>query len=88
VGGTLLLFSNASLDGDCKANDGGATDLFAAPLGKDGLPLAAATALSSLNNTGGMSQETDPSLSPDACAIYFASDNGTGDFDLYKAPRN
>ena len=49
--------------------------------------MAAATALASLNNTGGMSSETDPSLSPDACTIYFASDNGTGDFDLYKAPR-
>jgi hypothetical protein len=90
--GTLLLFSNPSLYDDCRANDSGARDLFAAPLDKDGLPLAAATALASLNTTGGTSTETDPSFSPDACNIYFASDSdsdgGRGDFDLYKAQRN
>ena len=85
--GTLLLFRNPSLNDDCQANDSGATDLFAAPLLK-GIPIAAATPLASLNNTGGMSRETDPSLSPDSCTVYFAADNGTGDFDLYKAPRN
>jgi len=86
--GTLLLFSNPSVNDGCEVNDSGATDLFAAPLNEDGTASAAATALASLNHTGGMSRETDPSLSPDACAIYFASDNGTGDFDLYKALRN
>jgi len=85
--GTLLLFRNPSVNDSCEPNDSGATDLFAAPLNKDGIPLAAATALASLNNTGGMSQETDPSLSSDSCTIYFASDVA-GDFDLYKAPRN
>ncbi len=88
LAGTLLLFRNPSLDDDCEANDSGATDLFVAPLSTDGTPLAAGTPLASLNITGGMSNESDPSLSADACTIYFASDNGTGDFDLYKALRN
>src|SRR6478735_5462850 len=88
LAGTLLLFSNPSLNENCEANDSGASDLFAAPLDKDGAPLAAATALASLNHTGGVSRETDPSLSSDACYIYFASDNGMEDFDLYKAQRN
>jgi hypothetical protein len=86
--GTLLLFRNPSVGDSCEPNDSGATDLFAAPLNKDGIPPVAATPLSSINNTGGLSWETDPSLSPDSCAIYFASDDGTGDFDLYKAQRN
>ena len=88
VAGTLLLFRNASLNDSCQANDSGATDLFAAPLDKNGKPLIAAIPLASLNTTGGMSMETDPSLSPDSCVLYFASDSGTGDFDLYKAQRN
>jgi hypothetical protein len=86
--GTVLLFRNPSLDESCEPIDAGATDLFAAPLNSDGTPKAAATALASLNNVGGMSKETDPTLSSDACTIYFASDGGTGDFDLYKASRN
>jgi hypothetical protein len=85
--GSLLLFSNPSVNEDCQESDSGATDLFAAPLDKDGKPLAAATPLTSLNTTGGVSRQTDPSLSPDSCFVYFASDNGTGDFNLYKAQR-
>jgi hypothetical protein len=86
--GTLLLFRSESMDDTCQANDSGAYDLFASPLGKDGLPLTPGTPLSNLNNTGGMSNETDASLSQDSCTIYFASDGGKGDFDLYRAARN
>jgi len=86
--GSLLLFRNPSLNEECEENDSGATDLFAAPLDEDGKPLTAATSLASLNHIGGTSWETDPSLSPDACFLYFASDNGTGNFDLYRAQRN
>jgi hypothetical protein len=86
--GTLLLFRSESMDDTCQASDSGAYDLFASPLGKDGLPLTPGTPLSNLNNTGGMSNETDASLSQDSCTIYFASDSGTGDFDLYRAARN
>jgi len=85
--GSVLFFRNPSVNDNCQANDAGATDLFAAPLNSDGTVKAAATALSSLNVTGGASRETDPSLSPDSCTIYFATDNGSGDFDLYKAQR-
>jgi hypothetical protein len=88
LAGTVLLFRNPSLNQSCEPNDSGATDLFAAPLNSDGTVKAAASALASLNNVGGMSTETDPTLSSDACTIYFASDNGTSDFDLYKASRN
>ncbi|HET7538926.1 MAG TPA: hypothetical protein VFK05_03615 [Polyangiaceae bacterium] len=86
--GTLLLFRNPSLNESCDPNDSGATDLFAVGLKPDGTPEGPARALSSLNNTGGMSRETDPTLSNDSCSIYFATDNGSGAFDLYKAPRN
>ncbi|MEP7053150.1 MAG: hypothetical protein ABJB12_22485 [Pseudomonadota bacterium] len=89
VDGTLLLFRSLSTDDKCNVNDGMATDLFAAPLSPAGTPLAPAVPLSSLNNTGGNSSETDPALSQDACTIYFGSDNGhPGDFDLYSAVRN
>jgi len=86
--GTVLLFSNPSLDEKCQPNDAGATDLFAVSLNADGTPNGAASALSSLNNTGGASRETDPTLSNDSCSIYFASDSGSGNFELYKALRN
>jgi hypothetical protein len=87
--GTLRLFRNESLDEKCAPNDSGAFDLYAVPLSKDtGLPTAAGVALAALNNTVGASTETDPSLSADSCFIYFASDSGTRDFDLYRAARN
>ncbi len=86
--GTLLLFRSESVDTSCAANDGGAFDLYAAPLAPDtGLTAAAGIPLATLNNTGG-STETDPSLSQDSCLIYFASDNGTKSFSLYRAARN
>ena len=87
--GTLLLFRSESVDEKCTVNDGGAYDLFAVSLSAEGAPLAPAIPLSSLNNTGGMSSETDPALSQDSCTIYFASDHDrAGDFDLYSAARN
>jgi hypothetical protein len=87
--GTLLLFRSESVDDSCVSNDAGAFDLYAAPLSTDtGLTSAPAVALSALNNTGGMSTETDPSLSQDSCTIYFASDNGTKSLALYRAARN
>ncbi|MES1175492.1 MAG: hypothetical protein ABUL62_14315 [Myxococcales bacterium] len=88
LAGTLLLFSAESMADTCEPNDSHAHDLFAVPLAKSGLPASAAIPLSALNNTGGGSDETDPSLSPDSCSIYFASDNGSGNYDLYRADRN
>jgi WD40-like Beta Propeller Repeat len=88
LAGTLLLFSAESMADTCQPNDSHAHDLFAVPLAKTGLPASAAIPLSALNNTGGGSDETDPSLSPDSCSVYFASDNGTGNYDLYRAARN
>jgi hypothetical protein len=88
LAGTLLLFSAESMADTCEQNDSHAHDLFAVPLAKSGLPASAAIPLSVLNITGGGSDETDPSLSPDSCSIYYASDSGTGDYDLYRAARN
>ena len=88
LAGTVLLFRSQSVNDNCELNDSGAYDLFAVPLDKNGVAATNAVALSSLNNTGGMSNETDPSLSQDACFIYFATDNGTGNYDLYRAARN
>jgi hypothetical protein len=87
--GTLLLFSAKSMSDTCKQNDSNARDLFAVPLGSDGTPARSAIPLTALNNTGGNGvDETDPSLSPDSCSVYFASDNGTGSYGLYRAARN
>jgi hypothetical protein len=86
--GTLLLFRSESVDDNCNVNDSGAYDMFAAPLAQDGTSSAPAVALSTLNNTGGSRSESDPSLSVDSCTIYFASDDGNGNFSLYRAGRN
>jgi hypothetical protein len=88
LAGSLLLFSAESMDDTCMQNDSHAHDLFAVPLAKSGLPASPAIPLSALNTTGGGSDETDPSLSQDACSIYFASDSGTGNYDLYRAARD
>jgi len=88
VAGTLLLFRNPSVAEGCAENDSGAFDLFAVSLDADGRAKGTAVPLTSLNNTGGSASETDPSLSSDACTIYFASNSETGDYDLYKAQRN
>lgn len=86
--GTVLLFRSQSQDADCQPTDSGAYDLFVVGLAKDGKAATRVAALSSLNTTGGNSTETDPSLSSDLCTIYFASNNGGKDFDLYRAERN
>ncbi len=87
LNGTLLLFSAESMSDNCQPNDSNAHDLFAVPLAKDGTPTRSAIPLSALNNAGSASDETDPSLAPDSCSIYFASDSGTGNYDLYRAAR-
>lgn len=86
--GTVIFFRSESVNESCVATDSGAFDLFAAALGGDGLPLTPGIPLSTLNNTGGASTETDPSLSQDACTIYYASNNDNGNYDLYRAARN
>ena len=86
--GTLLLFRSRSVDETCALTDSGGYDLYAAPLNSAGSVAANGVALSALNQTGGGSSETDPSLSPDSCFVYFASDGGSADYDLYRAARN
>lgn len=86
--GTVLLFRSQSVNENCESNDSGAYDLFAVPISKTGIAAGTAITLSSLNQIGGVSTETDPSLSLDSCFIYFASNNASRDFDLYRAARN
>ena len=88
LAGTILLFAAESVNDNCDLNDSGAYDLFAVPLDAAGAPASNAVAISSVNNTGGASNEVDPSLSQDACTLYFASDAGTGRYELYRARRN
>ena len=52
------------------------------------MSFASGIPLSSLNVIGGGSNETDPSFSADACVIYYASDSGSTDFDIYRATRD
>jgi hypothetical protein len=85
--GHRMFFRSFPLGDSCQALDATTTDLFVVPLVPgSGVPTLPAVALASLNEVG--STETDPSLSADFCAIYFASDRGSpGDFKLYRAAR-
>jgi hypothetical protein len=85
--GHRMFFRSFPVGDTCQPLDAATTDLFVVPLASgSGTPTLPAAALASLNEVG--STETDPSLSPDFCAIYFASDRGSpGAFKLYRAPR-
>jgi hypothetical protein len=87
--GRRMFLRAPPFDDACEPLGAGETDLFVVPLvPESGMPSQPALALASLNAVG--STETDPSLSPDFCEIYFASDRdsaGTSDFKLYRARR-
>ena len=85
--GTLLLFRSTSVDDNCAPSDSGANDLYAVALDSSGNPAQVAVPLTALNTVGGGSDQTDPAFAPDYCAIYYASDNGTGNYDVYRAAR-
>lgn len=89
--GGLMVFSAAPVDALCTPIDGGAADLYAAPLSpSSGMALTSAVALATINRTTDGSVETDPAFTPDLCYLYFASDGGEAgghDFRLYRAPR-
>ena len=86
--GRRMFFRSFPLSDDCQPLEAATTDLFVVALEPTtGVPPLPALALDSLNEVG--STETDPSLSADFCAIYFASDRDApgSDFKLYRAPR-
>jgi hypothetical protein len=87
--GRRMFLRAEPLDDACQPLEAGATDLYVVPLEPTtGMPTQPALALASVSAVG--STETDPSLSPDLCTLYFASDVGsTGrqDFKLFRAPR-
>jgi hypothetical protein len=88
--GRRLFFRAYPLGQDCQPLDAGTTDLFVAQIDPtSGFPLsAAAVPLQTLNRVG--ATDTDPSLSADACSLYFASDRdstGGTKFKLYRARR-
>jgi hypothetical protein len=87
--GRRMFLRAEPLDDACQPLEAGATDLFVVPLeASTGMPTQAALPLASVSAVG--STETDPSLSPDLCTLYFASDVGSAgrqDFKLFHAPR-
>jgi hypothetical protein len=91
--GDFMLFRAFPMDDNCQPTDGDATDLYAAILVPGtGQPPPATTAipLADVNRSTGSSSETDPSLSADLCALYYASDSGEGvyEFDIFRAVRH
>jgi hypothetical protein len=84
-----LFFRAFPLDDACQPLDAATTDLYVVPLEPTtGMAVQPALALASLNEVG--TTDTDPSLSPDFCTLYFASDRGStgnSDFKLYRAAR-
>lgn len=87
--GRRMFFRSLPLDDACQPLDAATTDLYVVPLEpSSGLPSQPALALASLNEVG--VTDTDPSLTPDFCALFFASDrnsSGNSDFKLYRANR-
>jgi hypothetical protein len=85
-----MFFRSYPLGDTCSPLDAGTTDLFVVPLEpSSGMPAQPALALASLNEVG--ASETDPSLTPDFCTLYFASDRtapGSSEFELYRARRH
>jgi len=85
--GKLMLFSATRLAVGCHPADSGKRGLFRIELDSDsGRPGFGAVGepLASLVQKG--VDQTDPSLSPDLCTLYYAADDGKG-FKLYRAPR-
>lgn len=87
--GRRMFFRAFPLDDACQPLDATTTDLYVVPLEPTtGMPVQPARALATLNEVG--TTDTDPSLSPDFCTLYFASDRGSSgnsNFKLYRAPR-
>ena len=87
--GRRMFLRAYAFDDTCQPLEAGATDLFVVPLEPStGMPSQPAAQLASVSAVG--STETDPSLSPDLCTLYFASDVGSAgspDFKLFRAPR-
>lgn len=84
--GRLLLLSQPRFDATCTPLDDGALALYAVPLQPaSGQPVASAVPLTTTFGPDG-STETDPSLSPEGCSLYFASDR-SGALQLYRAGR-
>jgi hypothetical protein len=86
--GETMLFRSNPYDEACQPVEN-ATDLFVVSLDPNsGTPTGPAAPLTSLNGVG--TTETDPSLSPDFCTLYFASNVGSSDglgFKAYRAAR-
>jgi hypothetical protein len=83
--GAFLLFAGSEQGPSCTANDS-ARDLHVMVMGPNGQPaLPAALRLSDVNKAAW--DDTDPSMSPDLCWLYFASNEGGMDYDIFKAPR-
>ena len=83
--GAFLLFSAQEHGASCSAPDSARNlhVMVMAPSGQPALPVA--LELSDVNTASW--DDTDPSMSADLCWLYFASNEGTADYDVFRAPR-
>jgi hypothetical protein len=82
--GKIMVFRAIELDLTCQVV-ADAHDLYLVRLEPNGLPSGTATRLDSASVLG--RDDTDPSLSPDLCWLYFSAGAGEGEYDLFRAPR-
>jgi len=84
--GLLLLFRSIEIDAAC-ATQVDSSDLWYARLDDQGQPLGPATAITDVNMAAW--DDSDPTLSPDLCWLYYATDQGppTFEYDVRRAPR-
>jgi hypothetical protein len=82
----LLFFSAKERDASCKVLPGEPFDVFVVKLNEAGLPEGAPVSVSGVSQAG--KSDLEPSLSPDACWLYFASERDTPDkLRLFRAHR-
>jgi hypothetical protein len=86
--GSVLFFRSLEQDGQCHIQFSTATDLYYARIDVNGAVTAAATPLTDVNQSNTV--DTDPSLSPDLCWLYFASnrESAQAHLRLYRAHRD
>jgi hypothetical protein len=87
--GTFLLFNSVEVGGDCSSNAGASwRDLYLVAMQANGQTAANAVPLDDVNRPG--VDETDGSLSPDSCWLYFSVNSSATQsaFRIYRARRH
>lgn len=82
----LLFFSAKERDASCKVLPGSPSDVFVVKLNEAGLPEGVPVPVAGVSQPG--KSDAEPSLSPDSCWLYFASERDTPDkLRLFRAHR-